>query len=349
MKKVKIKFVGFPKEFGFENFFLYRILKKHFDVEICDDPDYVVYSCFDLFEPAGEKHLQYNDCVKIYYTGENLVPDFNLCDYGIGFEYMDYSDRYLRYPCGYPQDANHPGLMDHESRKVEEEHRPNFCSFVYSNFNADPMREKIYQAINSYKPVDGGGKVHHTVDIPHAERGSWTQERIDFEKSYKFSIACENSAHPGYTTEKILLAFSAGAIPIYWGDPLIKKVFNEKAFICAYDYDTLDELVQRVKEVDTNPDLYREMATQPVFAPGNDPKLLDKRAEEFLVHIFSQPKEQAFRRNRVFWGDIYFKHYQERQKLYDRVMELDGLYHSTFEYQIRHCGGLIKRKLLRRR
>lgn len=344
-KKIRIKFIGFYKEFDMESFFIYQILKKHFDVELCDDPDYVVYSCFDLLEATGEEHLQYNDCVKIYYTGENLVPDFNLCDYAIGFEYMEYGDRYLRYPCGYPKDANHPGLLHHELRKPEEEHRPGFCSFVYSNMVTDPMREKLYQAINHYKPVDGAGKVHHTVDIPHAAGGSWAQERIDFEKNYKFSIACENSAHPGYTTEKILLAFSAGAIPIYWGDPLIKRVFNEKAFICVYDYDTLDDLVRRVKEIDTDPDLYREMATQPVFVPGNEPQKMDAAAEEFLVHIFAQPKEQAYRRNRVVWGNNYVRHYQQQKMLYDQVTRLEKLYHSTLKYQIRHYGGKMIRKL----
>ena len=345
-KKMKVKFVGFWAHFDPRKFFLYQILTRYFDVQICDDPDYIIYSCHSLFDVSGEEHLQYNDCVKIFYTNENLAPDFNMCDYAIGFEYMDCGDRYYRYPLCYERSAKHPALYNREKRRLEEETRTGFCSFVYSNFGADPMRERLYQAINAYKPVAGGGKVHHTVDIPHEEGGSWEQERIEFEKNYKFSIACENSAHPGYSTEKILLAFTAGTIPIYWGDPLIKKIYNEKAFLCAYDYPDLDALVRRVQEIDNDPELYRRMAMEPVFAPDFDLAEIDRGMESFLVNIFQQPKEQAYRRNRVFWGETYARHYQEQRKLYDRMMELDHLYHSTLEYRIRHVLGETKKRLL---
>lgn len=32
------------------------------------------------------------------YTGENQVPDFNICDYAIGFHYIYFQDRYIRFP-----------------------------------------------------------------------------------------------------------------------------------------------------------------------------------------------------------------------------------------------------------
>lgn len=348
-KKIKLKFSGFQTAFDPQDFFLYRILCRHFDVQLCDDPDYLIYSCQGLFDNAGEEHLQYNNCVKICYTNENLAPDFNMCDYAIGFEYLEYGDRYFRYPRCYDRGAKHPALLHRENRVPEQENRSGFCSFVYSNFGADPMRERLYQAINSYKLVDGGGKVHHTVDIPHTAGASWAEERIDFERKYKFSIACENSAHPGYSTEKILLAFSAGTIPIYWGDPLIKRIYNEKAFLCVYDYPDLEALVQRVREIDNDPELYRQMATQPVFAKGIDIQQLDEELERFLVHIFSQQKSLAYRRNRVFWGEIYEKHYEERRKIYQRMMELDHLYHSTLEYKARHRLGELRRKVCPRK
>ena len=49
--------------------------------------------------------------------------------------------------------------------------------------------------------------------------GGPVASKLDFDRSHKFSIVCENTAHSGYTTEKLVEAFAAGCIPIYWGDP----------------------------------------------------------------------------------------------------------------------------------
>lgn len=40
-------------------------------------------------------YLEY-DCIKIMFIGENIVFDFNVCDYVIGFNYIDFGDCYLR-------------------------------------------------------------------------------------------------------------------------------------------------------------------------------------------------------------------------------------------------------------
>lgn len=37
--------------------------------------------------------------IRIFYPPpENLVPDFNICDYAIGFHYLDFEDHYFRFP-----------------------------------------------------------------------------------------------------------------------------------------------------------------------------------------------------------------------------------------------------------
>lgn len=75
-KKIKIKFVDFWNDFDIYDNDFYKILFEKYDVEISNQPEYIFYSCF------GFKNLDYN-CIKIYYTGENIVPDFNNCDYAI--------------------------------------------------------------------------------------------------------------------------------------------------------------------------------------------------------------------------------------------------------------------------
>jgi hypothetical protein len=58
-------------------------------------------------------------------------------------------------------------------------------------------------------------------------------------KDYRYSIVVENGQLGNYFTEKIIDCFATGTIPIYWGDPKIKEVFNEKGF---YTFNTIDEL-----------------------------------------------------------------------------------------------------------
>ena len=44
----------------------------------------------------GDNYFEYK-CVHIFVFGENLCPNFNLYDYAMGFEYMEYEDRYIRF------------------------------------------------------------------------------------------------------------------------------------------------------------------------------------------------------------------------------------------------------------
>lgn len=46
MKTIKIKFVGFSNTINEKDNIIIDILKKHFDVKICNDPDYVFCSIF---------------------------------------------------------------------------------------------------------------------------------------------------------------------------------------------------------------------------------------------------------------------------------------------------------------
>ena len=84
--------------------------------------------------------------IKIFFTGENLTPDFNACDYAIGFEWMDYGDRYFRYPL-YLAYNNISEEMEHKHEALDGysilEEKQYFCSFVYSNGRANSFRQKV--------------------------------------------------------------------------------------------------------------------------------------------------------------------------------------------------------------
>ena len=52
-------------EENFYNNFFIQILQKKYDVVYSDKPDFIIYG------PFGYEHLKY-DCVRIFYTGENI-------------------------------------------------------------------------------------------------------------------------------------------------------------------------------------------------------------------------------------------------------------------------------------
>ncbi len=129
--------------------------------------------------------------------------------------------------------------------------------------------------------------------------------KYEFEKKHKFSIAFENSSHPGYVTEKLVNAFAAQTIPIYWGDPEISKTFNTKSFINVHDYNSLDDVIAKIKEIDNDDSLYIKMMSTPALIDKNYAKKSKDELEKFITGIIDQPYEKAFRRSRSIWARHY--------------------------------------------
>lgn len=291
MKKIKIKFCGYnPNDKYSYGYYIINILKKYYEVELSENPDYVFYN------ESAYDHLKY-DCIKIFYTGENLHPNFNLCDYAISFDYLDFGDRHYRLPIYLV--ANF--YRDQEIEQVENADftkqlnltnedllkKTEFCSFVYSNYLGDSAREEFFRKLNNYKKVNAGGAFLNNIN-------GKVSNKLEFEMKHKFSIAFENSSRSGYTTEKITTALLAKTIPIYWGNPYIAKEFNEERFINCHKYKNFDEVIARVKELDADDELYLETVNKPVKT-DYDFELIRKGFEDFLKNIFDQPIEQAQR------------------------------------------------------
>jgi len=78
-------------------------------------------------------------------------------------------------------------------------------------------------------------------------RGKWDSMKLINEYSkYTFVIAMENCQKEGYITEKLINAYYAGAIPIYWGAPDINEYFNPKAFINVSDFEDFDACTEYI-------------------------------------------------------------------------------------------------------
>ena len=297
MKKIKLWYSDFYKGFDPVNNYLYELLSRHYEL-ILDkkNPDYLIYSCY------GKDFLKYTNPVKIFFTGENLVPDFNLCDYGIGFNYLNFKDRYLRYPNFVLIPDQFKELLKQRSFIVEDvEKKEYFCNFIYSNSQADPARDEFFHHLNEYKKVMSPGShlKNASMDVGGRFTEDWMYSKLEFQSQCKFSIAFENSSSPGYTTEKLMHAFITNTIPIYWGNPEVTKDFNTKSFINCHEYKTFEEVVERVKEIDQNDELALQMLNEPPFPENVIPEDLKKeKLENFLRSIFDQDKVEAYRRPR---------------------------------------------------
>lgn len=319
-QKIKVAFTDFWDVFDPKDNFIMDALQKNFEVEISDDPDFVFCSIF------GRRHLKY-DCAKIFYTGENILPDFNLVDYGLGFQEISFYDRYLRLPhyVLYPRACSlalkKPSMSDEEylSRK--------FCNYVVSNAVSCRERGRIIECLEKYKPLDSGGRYHNNVGGPVADK-------IEFARGYKFSIAIENSGSRGYTTEKIMEAFASETVPIYWGNPDIAKEFNPDSFINVHDFATYEDMVSYVEKVDNDDELYLKMVKAPIIrsvkkqGSMNEYEVSDAAmclAEnylaDFLYKVCSQDSKDAVRRNRIYQGKYYEDEAKSHER-FDRIMYL---------------------------
>lgn len=295
---IKVNFCDFWPNFDNENLFL-RFLRKSYDIEISENPDFLIYSVY------GDNHLKYNDCVKILFTGENCVPDFNLCDYAMGFHYIDFGDRYLRFPLYvYYQWYHEKALQIHLTQHLNNEELKNlanrkFCNFIYSNnINSDPIRDLFYQKLSKYKRVDSGGK--HLNNIGYS-----VFNKIYFIKDYKFTIAFENSSTPGYTTEKILEPILVNSIPIYYGNPIIQFDFNPDSFIIHKTKDLIDYTIEKVIYFDKNDDEYIKLLKMPKLSSSNTLTNWEESLKSFFDNIFSQNRIDSYRRSIYGFSSYY--------------------------------------------
>lgn len=277
MKAIKLNFYNFGKRFDKEDNCLTKLLRAKYDVCITQNADYCIYA------PLGNDHHVFHG-IRVFYTGENVIPNFNYCDYATSFAELTLGDRHARYPgTGWISEM----LLDLTDELLLNR---DFCATVISNGKqTDGVREHLFDVLNRYKPVASGGSYKNT-------EGGRVPDKYAFQKQYKFVIAGENAASAGYTTEKLPDAFVAHAIPIYHGDPDVAKYYNPKAFINADDFESDDALLEYVKKVDQDDLLYLSILREPVFKDNKIPYALTEQALlDFYAYIFDQPLEKARR------------------------------------------------------
>lgn len=290
-KKIKIQFSDWGKDLNPKEHFIYKVLAENYEIELSEKPDFLFYSCY------GYDFKKYENCVKIYLTNECLVPNFNECDYACGFDFLTFGDRYMRLPMIFLEMENNEFGSAREAGA--DLARRKFCNFIYSNsFSGEgaALRQDFAKQLMLYKHIDCPGKVLNNMKDAIAPRfGDWIKGKLEFVHNYKFTIAFENCRSSGYTTEKLLHPLMAHSVPIYWGNPEVVKDFNPKAFINCNDYGSLDEVIEKVIELDNDEEQYLQMLREP---PMQSDYKFDKyqKLAEFLDHIIGKGN-QPFNKN----------------------------------------------------
>ena len=264
---MKIAITDFWWKFENENnFFVDSIREIRENVKIVNpgEAELLLYSCF------GDNHHNVDraNTKKIFYTGENLRPNFNECDASLTFDFKDYDGKNVRMPLWLMQYDwhNKGGYVNPEylmpvdwMQKLPVWDKPR-DKFLVAIFNRDHIgnRVEFLRKITQYKPAHGFGE-------PFKNWFYGESEKLNILSQFKFTMCFENGVSDGYHTEKLVHAKMAGCIPVYWANETIENDFHSEDFINLHNFESMEHLVQHVIEVDKNSDLADAYRNAPLF------------------------------------------------------------------------------------
>lgn len=276
MSKPKLK-LGFTDTIESIKVFFTEVLSVDYEI-IRDDnnPDYLIFGDRNF----GSENEKFNNCIKIFYTGENQRPWDYKCHYAITFDHYDTHNHY-RLPLYviYDFDNKRRGVPHSDSVGRNALNlfgqRREFCSFVVKNGSCQ-KRNDFFHKLSEYKTVTAAGPLFNNTGyiLEGGERA--VHAKLEFLPKYKFNLCFENASHPGYATEKLYEALIGDTVPIYWGSPTIEVDFNHRAFLNWHDYGDDDLFLEAIKKVDQDDELYMEMYSELMFPfPGHKNKFFD--------------------------------------------------------------------------
>lgn len=231
-----------------------------------EDPDYLIFGDGNF----GETHYKYTRAKKIFFTGENVRPNYFTYDHAITFDHEN-SPKHYRLPLyalemwainkdsGFRYYHLHNKKIDAEA---EFNKRTRFMAYIQSNPNCIP-RNQFVQFMSQNNALDSAGPhMNNTGFVIPRDRNL----KIKFFNEAYFGCSFENGSHPGYVTEKLLDSYYANTIPVYWGSSTVYKDFNVKSYIDVTDFADLQDLLKYLNHLTLNKNEYCDILTQPAFA-----------------------------------------------------------------------------------
>jgi len=230
------------------------------------------------------------DCARVFITGENVEPDMEQCDFAITFSVLTDHPNHMRLPL-WVYDLRRVGIAPTDLTKRQgtdweriAAEKTAFCNFIYSHDVA--FRNAAFATLRRHRDIDAVGRCMNNMrgfTVPNGAKG-----KLEFIRRYKFTLAVENAVWPGYTTEKLVEPMVAHSIPIYIGDPNAAVDFNPASFIDFSKFRSIAALIDYVRQIDNDRDLYLRTLAQPIFHDDVVPPYArDDVITAFFDRIFS--------------------------------------------------------------
>ena len=214
--------------------------------------------------------------INIWYSAENARPPVEGYDLSIS---CDPSDGLLK-NIFFPYWATQGGASIEEvsqyqkvlcnSRETVEIRENSICALVG---NPHPTRLHVLKVLaNSFK-VDCYGPVFGRV-IP---------DKSKLLQNYRFNLCFENDLYPGYLSEKPFESWMSGCIPIWWG--IDRGDYLNPEGILDFTSMTISDLIQRIDELENNPQKVAKILRAPILLRPFDLRLLQKEIIESLASV----------------------------------------------------------------
>ena len=198
--------------------------------------------------------------VKIWYTAENVRTPFNRgYDLHIGFDFEDFGDTVVYLPLWVIEmgktlaEAKEVQKSLMMSCQVPEDHRKFACIVIN---NPEPTRMRFLAELQKIGVVDCFGKAFNKP----------IENKMNLISEYDFNVCFENDLFPGYITEKVVQAYLAGCIPIYYGQDSLAHL-NPKAIINVAELGFKNALEKIIEIKDSRSLMYKTRSEQLISTP----------------------------------------------------------------------------------
>lgn len=261
--------------FHFKN--LEKILGRKIELSTPDDADILICSGFNnsrYFYPNKQK-------IFLCYESKFKVPDEKTPNTLYFSSILNTNPNFFYLPlytCYYGYNL-YSKLNIKKSITKDDFNKKRNCLSIISN-GAGSFRNTFLDRLMMKIDVDNYGKYKHNKDDLIIQNSGWYDLRLcEKISNYKFMICMENTGQMGYHTEKIMHGFRNNIIPIYWGDPVCKLIFNPKAYINVNELG-IDIAIEKILNLVNNYDEYIKMLEEPIF--HKESVLFRKEFNKFL-------------------------------------------------------------------
>lgn len=129
-------------------------------------------------------------------------------------------------------------ILTYDRELIERTDRARFYPFGGSSIAFDdwrmyPKSKDVCMILSGKQTTEGhrlrhriAGRYGHIIDCYGAGVGRPFERKLDVLRDYKYAVVVESGRSDWYFTEKLIDAFAAGCVPIYWGCPDITYFFD---------------------------------------------------------------------------------------------------------------------------